>query len=144
MLSAALLRFLHGERSGKQSQPPGWALSCSPPPPRPWLLPQLLRPLLWLFPFHPLWAFPSTALGLWIHPPIPAGSIPTAGCWLAGLGRRPAPSALPGQSGTTLASPQGPSSCVPLALPPHQPWLHRCCVDPNTVLCMGRAASTIL
>lgn len=81
-------------------------------------------PLLWGFGF--------------IHPSLLAPSQQLAASW-QGLGRRPAPSALPRQSGTTLASPQGPSSCAPLALPPHQPWLHRCCVDPNTVLCMGRA-----
>lgn len=36
------------------------------------------------------------ALGLWVHPHIPAGSIPAAGCWLAG----------PGQEASSLCSPQ--------------------------------------
>lgn len=107
MLSTALLRFLHGERSGKQSQPPGWALSCSPllpgsvlqPPPSPLPAPSqaiaaqdspLALPIT--FPV----GLPSIALGLWVHPPNPAGSIPTAGCWLAG----------PGQEASLLCSPQ--------------------------------------
>lgn len=78
-----------------------------------------------------------------IHPtPLAPSQQPAAG-W-QGLGRRPDRSAHPRQSGTTLASPQGPSSYAPLALPPHQAWLHRCCIDPNTVLCTGRASPTIL
>lgn len=187
VLSTALLRFLHGERSGKQGQPPGWATSCTPPhtqgsvlhtplqssilhtplqgsvlhtpppglcpahpPPRlrpaaPLLQlpsralsyippsrapsctspsrdpscsppsralscspPPRLRPAapskataagttpLALITFPVRLSFPSITLGLWVHPPIPAGSIPTAGCWLAG----------PGQEASSLCSPQ--------------------------------------
>lgn len=130
MLSAALLRFPHGERSGK-TEPPGWALSCGPlpgsvlqphPPPLAAATAAQASPLA----SPSLWAFPSLAVGLWVHPPIPAGSVPAAGCW-QGLGRRPARSALPGHSGTTLASPQGPSSCVPLALPPSSLAPQRLC-----------------
>lgn len=51
---------------------------------------------LWLFPLRSLWAFPLLVLGLWVHPPFPAGSIPAADCWLAG----------PGQEASSLCSPQ--------------------------------------
>lgn len=123
MLSAALLRFPHGERSGN-TEPPGWALSRSPlpgsvlkPPPRPWLLLQLLRPLR-LFPLRSLWAFPSSLRGFgFIHPSLLAPSQQPAAGW-QGLGRRPALSARPRQSGTTLASPQGASSCGPYRIQP--------------------------
>lgn len=143
VLSTALLRFLHGERSEKQSQPPGWAPSCSPLPGSGCCLgcsglssgsPHYIPcgpspPLLWDFGF--------------IHPALLAPFQQPAAGWQS-LGRRPACSALPGQSGTTLASPQGPSSCAPLTVPPHQAWLYRCCTDPNTALCTGRASSTVL
>lgn len=152
MLSTALLRFLHGERSGKQSQQPGWAPSCTP-----LLLGSVLQPPPSPLPGHscsgfssgssyyiPCWPSPLLLWGFgFIHPSLLAPSQQPAAGW-QGLGRRPAHSAHPRQSGTTLASPQGPSSCAPLALPPHQAWLHRCCIDPNTVLCTGRTSSTIL
>lgn len=101
MLSAALLRFPHGERSGK-IEPPGWglcptapsqALSWSP-------LPgpgrcyscsgSLALPITFAV------GLPLLVLGLWVHPPFPAGSIPAADCWLAG----------PGQEASSLCSPQ--------------------------------------
>lgn len=149
MLSVALLRFPLGERGGK-TEPPGWAGSHSPlpgsvlePPPRPWLLLRLLRPL-WLFSLCSLWAFPSLFWGFgFIHPSLLAPSQQLTAGW-QGLGRRPARSALPRQSGTTLASPQGPSSCAPLTLPPHPACLHRCGTDPNTALSAWAGASSTL
>lgn len=144
MLSTALLRFPHGERSGK-TEPPGWAVSHGPlpgsvlkPPPRPWLMLPPLR-LLWLLPLHSLWAFPSLLGGFgFIHPSLLAPSQQPAAGW-QGLGRRPARSALPRQNGTTLASPQGASSCAPLVLPSR---LHRRCMDPNAALCAWAGASS--
>lgn len=150
MLSAALLRFPHGERSGK-IEPPGWAVSHSPlpgsvlePPPRPWPLLQLLR-LSGSSRYVRCGPSPSLFWGFgFIHPSLLAPSQQLTAGW-QGLGRRPARSALPRQSGTTLASPQGSSSCAPLTLSPHPACLHRCGTDPNTALCAwAGASSTIL
>lgn len=100
---------------------------------------------LWLFPLRSLWAFPSLFWGFgFIHPSLLAPSQQLTAGW-QGLGRRPARSALPRQSGTTLASPQGSSSCAPLTLSPHPACLHRCGTDANTALCAwAGASSTIL
>lgn len=87
-------------------------------PPRPRLLPPLLRPLLWSSHYIPCGPSPPWLWGCgFIHTSLLAPSQQPAAGW-QGLGRRPARSALPRQSGTTLVSPQGPSSCSPLALPP--------------------------
>lgn len=103
VLSTALLRFLHWRKEW-ETEPAAWVgsvllplllgsvLQPLPAPPRS----QLLKPLPWLFPLHPQRAFPSIALGLQVHPPIPAGSVPTTGCWLVG----------PGQEASSLCSPQ--------------------------------------
>lgn len=82
---------------------------------------------------------PLLAPGLWVHPPIPAGSIPAAGCWLAG----------PGQEASSLCLTQAewhhpgvsPGGFQLWSLP-HPAWLHRRCTDPNAALCARAGASS--